>query len=160
MRVGIAISQTFCNKMKKVIPISIISLLALGTIMVWLMKPIDQPSHETGGWKLSSLSRPEGVATEILIQSFKRNGFEPVDGGTFDDMLRDGFHSRGSYADVLFLRDTTINTPNEFFIGIGADTITLGESPYDATGADAIAALRAQFETRSNLVKELAARQK
>lgn len=126
--------------------------------MVWFMKPTDQPPHETGGWRLSSLSRPAGVATETLLQSFQKNGFETVDGGSFDDMLRDGFHSRGSYADVLFLRDTTIDTPNGFFVGIGPDTITLGESPYDVTGADAIAALRAQFETRSNLVKELAAR--
>jgi hypothetical protein len=146
--------------MKKAIPISIISLLAIGAFVVWLIKPSDQPPHETGGWELSSLSRPEGVATETLIQSFKQNGFETVDGKTFDDMLRDGFYSRGSYADVLFLRDTTINTPCEFFIGIGQDTITLGRSPYDVMGADAIADLRAQFETRSNLVKELAARQK
>lgn len=106
------------------------------------------------------MSRPGGVATETLIRSFKQNGFETVAGETFDDMLRDGFYSRGSYADVMFLRDTTINTPYEFFIGIGPDTITLGRSPYDVTGADPIADLRAQFETRSNLVKELAARQK
>lgn len=146
--------------MRKVILISIISLLALGAFVVWLMKPPDQPPHETGGWNLSSLSRPGGVATETLIRSFKQNGFETVAGETFDDMLRDGFYSRGSYADVMFLRDTTINTPYEFFIGIGPDTITLGRSPYDVTGADPIADLRAQFETRSNLVKELAARQK
>ncbi len=109
---------------------------------------------------MSYLSRPEGVATETLIQSFKQNGFETVDGKMFEDMLRDGFHSRGNYADVIFLRDTTINTPFELFIGIGPDTITLARSPYDVTGADAIADLRADFETRSNLVKELAARHK
>ena len=146
--------------MKNFIPTSIISLLALGAFVVWLMKPPDQPPHETGGWNLSYLSRPEGVVIETLIQSFKQNGFETVDGKMFDDMLRDGFHSRGSYADVIFLRDTTINTPYEFFIGVGPETITLGRSPYDVTGAAAIADLRAEFETRSNLVKELAARQK
>jgi len=146
--------------MKKVIPISIISLLALGAFVVWLMKAPDQPPHQTGGWEWSYWIRPEGVATETLIQSFKQNGFETVDGKMFDDMLRDGFYSRGSYADVIFLRDTTINTPYELFIGIGPDTITLGRSPYDVTGADTIADLRAEFETRSNLVKELAARQK
>lgn len=146
--------------MKKVIPISIISLLALGAFVVWLMKAPDQPPHQTEGWEWSYWSRPEEVATETLIQSFKQNGFETVDGKMFDDMLRDGFHSRGSYADVIFLRDTTINTPYEFFIGIGPETITLGRSPYDVTGAAAIADLRAEFETRSNLVKELAAWQK
>ena len=144
--------------MKNFIPTSIISLLALGAFVVWLMEPPDQPPHETGGWNLSYLSRPEGVVIETLIQSFKQNGFETVDGKMFDDMLRDGFHSRGSYADVIFLRDTTINTPYEFFIGIGPETITLGRSPYDVTGAVAIADLRAEFETRSNLVKELCKR--
>ena len=146
--------------MKRPIPISIVSLLVLGAAVVWLMRPPDELPHETRGWNLSSLGRPEGVATEALVQTFKENGFETVDGKTFDDMLRDGFHSRGGYTDVLFMRDTTSSKPYEFFIGIGPDTITLGRSPYDIRGADGIAAVQAQFEARSKLVRELAARHK
>ena len=146
--------------MRKLIPTVIIILLALGAFVVWLMKPPVQPPHHTSGWRHSSVGRPEGATTESLIQTFKQNGFETVEGDRFHDMLRDGFYSRGDYTDVLFMRDTTINTPYELVIGIGPDTITIGRSPYEITGADGIAALQAQFETRSNLVKELAARHK
>ena len=146
--------------MKKPVPTIIISLLAIGAFVVWLMKPPVQPPRQTSGWKHGSVGRPEGVATESLVQTFRQNGFETMDGEAFDEMLGDGFHSRGDYSGVLFMRDTTIDTPCEFFIGIGADTITWGRSPCEATGADDIAALQAQFETRSNLVKDLAARSK
>jgi hypothetical protein len=99
------------------------------------------------------------VATEALIQSFKQNGFEAVDGKTFDDILPDSISSRGSYARALVLRDTTINAPSEFFIGIESDSILLFKS-YDVTGEDAIADWQAHIATRSKLVEELAARQK
>ena len=103
------------------------------------------------------MNRPEGVAPEPLIQSLKQNGFETVDGKTFDDILPDGIPSRGSYTGALVLRDTTVNAPNEFFIGIESDTILLFKS-HDVTGDDAIADWQAHIETRSNLVEELVAR--
>jgi hypothetical protein len=139
------------------IPISIISLLALGAFVVWLLKPLHVPPHSKGSG-LSSLNRPEGVTTEALIQSFKQNGFESVDGKSFDDILPDSISSRSNYGSTLVLRDTSIKTPNEFFIGIESETIVLFNS-HDVTGEDAIADWQAHIETRSNLVQRLASRQ-
>jgi len=144
--------------MKKVIPLSIISLVVFVVLVVWLLKPPDQPAHSKGT-SLSSLHRPEGVATETLIQSFNQNGFESVDGKNFDDFLSEDSPYRDRFGDPLVLRDTTVDTPNKFFIGIEKDTILLFKS-HDITGDDAITDWQEQIETRSNLVKKLSARQR
>ena len=139
--------------MKKVIPLSIISLLAFTVLVVWLLKPLDQPAHSKGT-SLSSLHRPEGVTTETLIELFNQNGFESIDGKNLKNFLSkdNPYHYR--FGDPLVLCDTTIESPNNFFIGIEKDTILLFTS-HDIMGDDAIIDWQEQIETRSNLVKKL-----
>ena len=139
--------------MKKVIPLSIISLLAFTVLVVWLLKPPDQPSH-SNGTSLSSLHRPEGVSTETLIELFNKNGFESIDGENLEDFLSEDNPYRNRFGDPLLLCDTTIESPNNFFIGIEKDTILLFTS-HNIIGDDAIIDWQEQIETRSNLVKKL-----
>ena len=106
--------------MKKVIPLSIISLLAFTVLVVWLLKPLDQPAHSKGT-SLSSLHRPEGVTTETLIELFNKNGFESIDGENLEDFLSKDNPYRNRFGDPLLLCDTTIESPNNFFIGIEKD---------------------------------------
>ena len=143
--------------MKKVIPLSIISLLAFTVLVVWLLKPPDQPAHSKGT-SLSCLHRPEGVTTETLIELFNQNGFESIDGENLKNFLSKDNPYRYRFGDPLVLFDTTIESPNNLFIGIEKDTILLFTS-HDIMGDDAIIDWQEQIETRSNLVKKLSSSQ-
>jgi len=122
--------------MKKVIPLSIISLLAFTVLVVWPLQPLDQPACSKGT-SLSFLHRPEGVSTETLIELFNKNGFESIDGENLEDFLSKDNPYRNRFGDPLLLCDTTIESPNNFFIGIEKDTILLFTS-HDIMGDDAI----------------------
>lgn len=142
--------------MKKVIPLSIISLLAFTVLVVWLLKPLDHQPAYSKGTSLSFLHRPEGVSTETLIELFNKNGFESIDGENLEDFLSKDNPYRNRFGDPLLLCDTTIESPNNFFIGIEKDTILLFTS-HDIMGDDAIIDWQEQIEKRSNLVKKLSA---
>lgn len=137
--------------MKKLTPVVLVATLALGILNGG--KPHAGPARSTGQ-SLGSAGLSEGVDTEAIIQALQQNGFEKIEGKTFEQIAAGDSQSRG-YEGVVALRDTTARTPNEFVVGVGPDTVNWFKS-YDVSG-DAIADWETHVQKRIALVERLAA---
>ena len=138
------------EKMKKVTPIIVVAILVLGSLLG--CKPYDVPAKSTGS-RLGSTGMAEGVTTEALIQALQQNGFEVVEGETFEQIVPVDTPSRGDYAGLVALTDTTAKRPNEFVVGVGPEGVIWFES-HDISGDDAIKDWEAHIEKRIHLVED------
>ena len=94
------------------------------------------------------------MGTEALILALQKNGFETIEGKTFEQFVPDDTQSR-DYSGVIALRDTTAKFPNEIILGVGSDAVFWFES-HNVSG-DAIADWEAHVQKRIALVERLAA---
>jgi hypothetical protein len=139
------------TKMKKLLPVAIVAILALGGFFG--CKPHAGPSKSTGQ-SMGSAGLAAGVGTEALIQALQNNDFERIEGKTFDQIVAGDTQSRGNQG-LVALRDTTAKPPNEFVVGVGPDTVTWFKS-HDISRDDAIADWDAHVQKRIALVERLA----
>ena len=128
------------------------AVLTLG--MLFGCKPQVGPSKSTGqGFGSAGLA--EGLDIEALIQALQQNGFEVLEGKTFEEIVPGDTRSRGDEG-LVALRDTTAKTPNEFVVGVGADTVVWFKS-HEVSGDDAVADWETHVQKRIALVERLAA---
>jgi len=149
-----AMPHRSAERMKKLIPVVIVAILALGSLFG--CKPHAGPSTLTGQ-SMGSAGLAEGADTESLIQELKQNDFEMIEGKNFQQFLPGDTQHRG-YDGLIALRDTTAKTPNELVVGVGPDTVMWFKS-HDISGDDAIADWEAHVQKRIALIERLAANQ-
>jgi hypothetical protein len=136
---------------KKLAHIAILAILVLGGISV--CKPHAGPPKSIGQ-SLGSAELAEGVGTGAFILALQQNGFETIEGKTFEQFVPDDTQSR-AYSGVIALRDTIAKYPNEIVVGVGSDAVFWFES-HNVSG-DAIAEWEAHVQKRIALVERLAA---
>ena len=148
-------------KIQKNLPLSIFAILALGSLSGCL-KPRAVPAVPAvpavlttdKGYKLSS--HCIGVSPSAFIQALKQNGFETIEGKTFEQFVPDKDLSRSrGFVGIVALRDTTVKEPNEFIVGVGSDTVTLLELKSYTVSNDHFKGYYDHINRRIDLVKKL-----
>lgn len=127
-----------------------LTILALSSLSGW--KPHDVPAKSTG-YSVSAVDLATGVTPEALMQAFQRNGFQTINGETFEQIIP-GDTPSDAYLGIVALRDTTVQGPNEFVVGVGSDTVFWYES-HNVVG-DAVVDWEAHVKNRIKLVEALA----
>lgn len=137
--------------MKKAVPIVVVAILALGSLSG--CKPRAVPAVPTTDKGFTLCSHHIGVSPSTFIQALQENGFETIEGKTFEQVVPRDYQSR-VYIGIVTLRDTTVKWPNTFIVGVGSDTVTWYES-HNVSG-DGIVDWEVHVKKRIDLVKKLA----
>lgn len=138
--------------MKKKTTASLVTLTILALSSLYGCKPHDVPA-KSKGYSVSAVDLATGITSEALIQAFRRNGFQTTDGETFEQIIP-GDTPSGAFLGIVALRDTTVQGPNEFVVGVGSDTVFWYES-HNVIG-DAVVDWEAHVKNRIKLVEALA----
>ena len=141
-------------QMKKAVPVVVVvvALLALGSLSGF--KPRSVPAVPATDKGYTLCSHHIGVSPSTFIQALQQNGFEIIEGKTFEQVVPTDYQSR-AYVGIRALRDTTVKGPNAFIVGLGSDTVTCYES-HNVSGEERIKDWNTHIEKRIDLVKKLA----
>jgi len=143
-------------KMKKAVPVVVVAILALGSLSGCKPRAVPAVPATDKGYTLCS--HHIGVSPSTFIQALQQNGFETIEGKTFEQVVPRDDQSR-AYIGIVALRDRTVKEPNEFIVGVGSDTFTYYQS-HNVSGEERIKDWNTHVEKRIDLVKKLATNKK